>query len=68
MFADYTAINIKNISDVKRSRTKASAVEAYKRDIKQHTLLKKLKHKSLALEVSLLDNTDLILVSNLNIY
>lgn len=80
MSADYSAINIISISNIKRERV--SAIEADWRDVrqvtllgklkrgslaleKQVTLLEKLKRESLALEGSVQDDLDLVLVSNL---
>ncbi len=65
---DYSAINTSSISVdwVKRGHPKARVVEAHKRDVRQVTLLGKLKRGSLALEGSVQNNSDLVLVSNIS--
>ncbi len=66
---DYSAINTSSISDdwVKRGQPKARDVEAHKRDVRQVTPLGKLKRGSSALEGSVQDNSDLVLVRNIPI-
>ncbi len=65
---DYSAINTNSISVdwLKRGQSKARAVEAHKRDVKQVTPLEKLKRRSLVLEGSVQYNSDLVLVSNIS--
>ncbi len=67
MSPDYSAINTSNISDdwVKQGQPKTRVVETYKRDMRQVTPLGKLKRGSSALEGSVQDNSDLVLVSNI---
>ncbi len=64
---DYSAINTSNISDdwVKRGQPKARVVKAHKRDVRQVTPMGKLKRRSSAVEGSVQDNSDLVLVSNI---
>ncbi len=64
---DYSAINPSSISDdwVKRGQPKTRIVEAHKRDMRQVTLLGRLKCGSSALEGSVQNNSDLVLVSNI---
>ncbi len=64
---DYSAINNSSISDnwVKRGQPKTRIVEVHKRDVRQITPLRKLKRGSSALEGSVQDNSDLVLVSNI---
>ncbi len=50
---------------MKQGQPKVRAVEAHKRDVRQVTLLGKLKCKSSALERSVQDNSDLVLISNI---
>ena len=64
---DYSAINTKNISNVKQKWSKTNAIGIYKKDIRQITLLKKLKYKRLTLKKSIQNNSNLVLVSNLSI-
>ena len=44
-------INNKNISDIKRKQLKANAIETDKKDMRQITLMEKLKHENLALKI-----------------
>ncbi len=50
---------------MKRGQPKARVVEAHKRDVRQVIPLEKLKRESSALEGSVQDNLDLVLVSNI---
>ncbi len=49
---------------MKRGQLKR-AIEAHKRDVRQVSLLRKLKRGSSALEGSIQDNSDLVLVNNI---
>lgn len=51
---------------MKCKQIKISTVESNKRDLKQIIPLEKLKYRNLALERSIQDNTNLVLVSNLS--
>ncbi len=64
---DYSTINTSSISDdwVKREQPKARALDIHKRDMRQVTPLGKLKRGSSALEGSVQNNSDLVLVSNI---
>ena len=52
---------------VKQKQLQTNTIKVYKRNIKQVIPIKKLKSKSFALDKSIQDNLDLILVSNLSI-
>lgn len=62
---NYFANSTRNISNIKWWQAKASIVVTYKRDVKQIIPLEKLKRESLALEKSIQDNSDLVLVRRL---
>lgn len=63
---DYSTINVRSISDVKRKQVKTNGIEANKRDVRQVTLLDKLKYQSLALEELIKNIIYLVLISNFN--
>lgn len=50
MPTNHFAINTRSINNIKQKKAKISTIKTYKRDIRQITLLKKLKCKSSALE------------------
>lgn len=53
MPANHSIFNTKNINDIKWERVKTNAVKVYKGDMKQITLLKKVKYGNLALKKSI---------------
>lgn len=65
MPVDDFAVSTRIISDIKQWQAKTSTVGIYKKDMKQITLLRKLKYKSLTLKGSIQDNLDLMLVNKL---